>query len=88
MELKRNSYDAGFKLKIVAYAEENGNANAERYFNVDEMNIRRWWSMKDDEDVDEYTADVELTKEQYDEFFGDSDDNESEFKGIWTIFFI
>ena len=82
MELKRNSYDAGFKLKVVAYAEENGNANAERYFNVDEMNNRRWWSMKDDEDDDEYTADAEVTKEQYDEFFGDSDDNESEFEGI------
>ena len=44
---RRNAYDAGFKLKVVAYAAENGNANAERYFNVDEMNIRRCRSMKD-----------------------------------------
>ena len=36
----------------------------------------------DDDDDDEYTADVEVTKEQYDELFDDSDDNESEFEGF------
>jgi len=35
-----------------------------------------------DDDDDEYTADVEVTKEQYDELFGNSDDDESEFEGF------
>jgi hypothetical protein len=29
---KRYSYDAGYKLKVIAYAEEHGNRAAERHF--------------------------------------------------------
>ena len=47
LKRRRNSYEASFKLKVVENAEANGNSNAERHFNVDEMNVRRWRSMKD-----------------------------------------
>ena len=29
---KRYSYDAGYKLKVIAYAEEHGNRAAEKHF--------------------------------------------------------
>ncbi len=39
---KRVSYTAEFKLKIVKYAEENGNRQTAREFEIDEKNVRNW----------------------------------------------
>ena len=43
---KRYSYDAGYKLKVIAYAEEHGNRVAERHFGSPpkEKTIRDWAS--------------------------------------------
>lgn len=42
-----NSYTAGFKLKVVAYALEHGKRAAGRQFDVDEKCVRRWCDQKD-----------------------------------------
>ncbi|GFX59727.1 hypothetical protein TNCV_1777671 [Trichonephila clavipes] len=42
MKRKRVSYTADFKLKAVEKANEVGNWEAIRFFNVDESNIRLW----------------------------------------------
>ena len=40
---KRSSYDAGFKLKVAAYAiEHNSNSQAAREFCVSEKLVRDW----------------------------------------------
>ena len=46
---KRYSYDAGYKLKVIAYAEEQGNRAAERHFSPPPMKktIRDWWASKE-----------------------------------------
>ena len=43
----RASYTAAFKLKVVLFAEQNGNRAAERNFSVDEKCVRRWRSQKE-----------------------------------------
>ncbi|GFW69827.1 pogo transposable element with KRAB [Trichonephila clavipes] len=42
MKRKRVSYTADFKLNAVEKANEVGNREAARFFNVDESNIRLW----------------------------------------------
>lgn len=42
MPLKRKSYSAAYKLKVVKYAVENGNRAAERKFGVSEKLVRDW----------------------------------------------
>ncbi|GFW43674.1 pogo transposable element with KRAB [Trichonephila clavipes] len=42
MKHKRVSYTADFKLNAVEKANEVGNREAARFFNVDESNIRLW----------------------------------------------
>ncbi|GFS56442.1 pogo transposable element with KRAB [Trichonephila clavipes] len=42
MKRKRDSYTADFKLNAVEKANEVGNREAARFFNVDESNIRLW----------------------------------------------
>ncbi|GFX68382.1 HTH CENPB-type domain-containing protein [Trichonephila clavipes] len=42
MKRKRVSYSADFKLNAVEKANEVGNGEAARFFNVDESNIRLW----------------------------------------------
>ena len=44
---KRKSYEAGFKLKLVDYAEEHGNRGAEREFGVSAKLVRDWRKQKD-----------------------------------------
>ena len=44
----RKSYDAKFKLNIVAFAKENGNRAAERKFNVSEKKLRDWRKKEDE----------------------------------------
>ena len=44
---KRKSYEAGFKLKVVDYAEEHRNKGAEREFGVSEKMVRGWRKQKD-----------------------------------------
>jgi transposase-like protein len=39
---RRASYTAEFKLKVIKYAEENGNRMAARDHQIDEKNVRRW----------------------------------------------
>ena len=43
---KYNSYTAGFKLKVVAFAEQHGNRAAERQFSVSEKLVRGWRKIK------------------------------------------
>ena len=43
---KRKSYEVGFKLKVVNYAE-HGNRSAEREFGVSEKVVRGWRKQKD-----------------------------------------
>ena len=43
----RKSYPAAIKRKVIEIAEENGNAAAERNFNVSECNVRRWRKNKE-----------------------------------------
>jgi transposase-like protein len=43
---KRRSYTAEFKLKVVTFAEKNGNRKAERKFEVDEKSVRQWRQLK------------------------------------------
>ena len=42
------SYDAAFKLKVTAYAEEHGNRAAGREFCINESMVRRWRKQKDE----------------------------------------
>ena len=42
MKRKRNSYEAGFKLRVVELAEINGNSKAARENNIDEKLVRDW----------------------------------------------
>lgn len=51
----RKSYTAEYKLKIVAFAEENSNRKAEREFGISEKIIRDWRKAKDS---------LQLTKKQ------------------------
>ena len=44
----RKSYDAEFKLNVVAFAKENGNRAAERKFNVSEKIVRDWRKKEDE----------------------------------------
>jgi transposase-like protein len=39
---RRASYTAEFKIKVIKYAEENGNRMAARDHQIDEKNVRRW----------------------------------------------
>lgn len=43
----KRSYDAAFKLKVVAYAEQSSNRGAGRKFNVDEKRVREWRKQKE-----------------------------------------
>jgi hypothetical protein len=43
---KRSSCSAGFKLKVIDYAEKHGNRAAEREFSVTEFNVRDWRKQK------------------------------------------
>ena len=47
---KRYSYDAGYKLKVIAYAEEHGNKTAGRHFNPPptEKTICDWQASKEE----------------------------------------
>ena len=44
---RRNSFDAGFKLKAIECAEKSNNCQAARAFCVSEKNIRDWRKMKE-----------------------------------------
>ena len=44
---KRTSYDVTYKLKVIAYAEENSNCAAERQFGVTEKMVRDWRNKKE-----------------------------------------
>lgn len=44
---KRSSYDAAFKLKVVKFAEENGNRSAGRQYDISEKLVRDWRKQKD-----------------------------------------
>lgn len=44
---KRTSYEAGFKLKVVEYAEIHGNSNAMRELGVNEKLVRDWRKIKE-----------------------------------------
>lgn len=48
MATRKRSYDAAFKLKVVAYAETNTNRGAGRKFGVDEKRVREWKKQKDE----------------------------------------
>ncbi|KAG0420815.1 hypothetical protein HPB47_003275 [Ixodes persulcatus] len=39
---KREQYPAKYKLRVISYAEGNGNRSAGRKFQVSERNVRRW----------------------------------------------
>ena len=43
---RRCSYTAGFKLKVIQYAEENNNSIAAREFSINESVIRSWRKKK------------------------------------------
>ena len=46
---RRNTFEAGFKLKVIKFAEENGgNRAAGRHFDVSESNIRAWRKEKEE----------------------------------------
>lgn len=47
LKRKRTSYEAGFKLKVVEYAEHHGNSNAMREFGVSEKLVRDWRKTKE-----------------------------------------
>src|SRR6218665_145250 len=56
MKRRRTSYEAGFKLRVVEYAELHGNSNAMREFGVNEKLVRDWRKAK------ETLADMPKTK--------------------------
>jgi hypothetical protein len=43
---KRPSYSAGFKLKVIAYAEKHGNQAAGCEFSLTEFNVQYWHKQK------------------------------------------
>ena len=45
-KVKRTSYSATFKKKVIAFADAHGNRAAGREFVVDEKNVRRWKSQR------------------------------------------
>jgi hypothetical protein len=45
--VKYSSYTAGFKLKVLEYAEKHGNRSAGREFTVSEFNVHYWSKQKD-----------------------------------------
>jgi hypothetical protein len=47
-KVKYSSYTAGFKLKVIEYAEKHGNRAAGREITVSEFNVRCWRKQKDD----------------------------------------
>ena len=44
---KRQSYTVSDKLRIIQFAEQNGNRAAEREFSVSESNVRLWRKSKE-----------------------------------------
>ena len=44
---KRQSYTVSDKLRIIQFAEQNGNCAAEREFGVSESNVRLWRKSKE-----------------------------------------
>lgn len=46
--LKLRHYDIKFKLKVIQYAKDHGNRQAERYFKVDRKRVREWRKIEDD----------------------------------------
>ena len=44
---RRQSYTVSEKLRIVNFAEQNGNRAAEREFGVSESNVRLWRKSKE-----------------------------------------
>ena len=44
---KRKSFESGFKLKVMSYAEKFGNRAVERKFQLSEKVTRRWKKQKD-----------------------------------------
>jgi len=44
---KRQSYTLSDKLRIIQFAEQNGNRAAEREFGVSESNVRLWQKSKE-----------------------------------------
>ena len=56
---KRQSYTVSDKLRIIHFAEENGNRAAEREFGVSESNVRLWRKSKQKPGKD---ASVEMSK--------------------------
>uniref|UniRef100_A0A4X2L5G1 HTH CENPB-type domain-containing protein n=1 Tax=Vombatus ursinus TaxID=29139 RepID=A0A4X2L5G1_VOMUR len=44
---KYRNYSAGFKLKVIVFAEQHGNRAAERQFSVSEKLVRDWRKQKD-----------------------------------------
>ena len=42
------SYNAAFKLKVVEFAEKNGNRSAQRQFDVNEKQVRDWRKKRDE----------------------------------------
>ncbi|XP_036598046.1 zinc finger protein 570-like [Trichosurus vulpecula] len=44
---KYRNYSAGFKLKVIVFAEQHGNRAAERQFSVSEKLVRDWRKLKD-----------------------------------------
>ena len=46
--LKRQAYDAEFKLKAISHAVEHGNRAAAREFNINESMVRKWRKQEED----------------------------------------
>jgi hypothetical protein len=46
-KVKYSRYTAGFKLKVIDYAEKYGNRVAGREFTVSKFNVRYWRKQKD-----------------------------------------
>jgi hypothetical protein len=44
---KRRTYEAGYKIKVMAFAETHGNRAAGREFSINESMVRKWRKMKD-----------------------------------------
>ena len=47
LTMKKGSFDAAFKLKVVAYSKTCSNREAARKFGVDEKRVREWKSQED-----------------------------------------
>jgi hypothetical protein len=46
IKVKYSSYTAGFKLKVIEYAEKHGNWAAGHEFTVSEFDVRYWRKQK------------------------------------------